>query len=200
MLKLPLVLIGPKRCLSAFARCDVIKTHQTCGTVGMLFPQCYFLCAKLLCAWALKDEGSECTCLDTRQQASVPVPSAPEIQSHTYLHTLVTLRLTGSSRFWRRCIVIAVSSFQGTQLGGCLPPSPEGGNRPSLRNLVFSSFYNTGRSTKSKNPIILNLIPSASRLRMHLFPSSIMGVCPWSNWVKLQWKLGGGGGGGPHQG
>jgi hypothetical protein len=38
------------------------------------------------------------------------------------------------------------------------PPSPEDGNRPSFRNVVFSSFWNTGRWTKSKNPVILNVI------------------------------------------
>jgi hypothetical protein len=36
-----------------------------------------------------------------------------------------------------------------TQLGplgvGIFPPSPEGGNRFTLRNVVFSIFQNTGR-------------------------------------------------------
>jgi hypothetical protein len=45
MLKLPLVVIGPKHCLSLFARCDVIKTHQTHGTVGMLL----FMCQATMC-------------------------------------------------------------------------------------------------------------------------------------------------------
>jgi hypothetical protein len=51
--------------------------------------------------------------------------------------------------------VIEVSSFLGTQQCRCLP-SPEDRNRPSFRNAVFSSFKNTGRRTKSKNPVILS--------------------------------------------
>jgi hypothetical protein len=35
-------------------------------------------------------------------------------------------------------------------------PPLEDGNRSSFRNVVFSSFYNTGRWTKSKKPVILN--------------------------------------------
>jgi hypothetical protein len=35
--------------------------------------------------------------------------------------------------------------------------SSEDGNRSSFRNVVFSSFYNTGLWTKSKNPAILSV-------------------------------------------
>jgi hypothetical protein len=34
------------------------------------------------------------------------------------------------------------------------PISPEDGNRSSFRNVVFSSFYNTGRWAKSENSVI----------------------------------------------
>jgi hypothetical protein len=38
------------------------------------------------------------------------------------------------------------------------PTSPEGGKRSSFRNTVFSSFQNTGRWTKSENPVILSVV------------------------------------------
>jgi hypothetical protein len=40
----------------------------------------------------------------------------------------------------------------------CLPPLPEDGNKPSFRNAVFSSTYNSSRCTKSRNPVILSVI------------------------------------------
>jgi hypothetical protein len=52
--------------------------------------------------------------------------------------------------------MIKVSCFYGTQLSRCLPPSPEEGNRFSFRNVVFSSFWSTGRWTRSKTPVILS--------------------------------------------
>jgi hypothetical protein len=36
-------------------------------------------------------------------------------------------------------------------------PSPEDGNRSSLRYVVFSSILNSGRWTKSRNPVILSV-------------------------------------------
>jgi hypothetical protein len=38
-------------------------------------------------------------------------------------------------------------------------PSPENGNRSSIRNDVFSSFWNIGRRTMPKNPVILSNSP-----------------------------------------
>jgi hypothetical protein len=35
-------------------------------------------------------------------------------------------------------------------------PSTEDGNRSNFRNVVFFCFLNTGRWTKSKNPVVLN--------------------------------------------
>jgi hypothetical protein len=37
-------------------------------------------------------------------------------------------------------------------------PSPEDGNRSSFRNVVFSCTWNTGRWTKSRNPLILSVV------------------------------------------
>jgi hypothetical protein len=38
---------------------------------------------------------------------------------------------------------------------GIFPPSPEDGKRSTFPKVVFSSFKNTGRWTKSNNPVIL---------------------------------------------
>jgi hypothetical protein len=40
----------------------------------------------------------------------------------------------------------------------CLPLSLEDGNRSTFQNVVFSSFQNTRRWKKSKNPVILSVI------------------------------------------
>jgi hypothetical protein len=67
-------------------------------------------------------------------------------------------------------------------------PSPENGNRSSFRNVVFSSFYNTGRWTKSKNPVILStkLVLSLLKMRKYklglttsgmIFIPSLMKIC-----------------------
>jgi hypothetical protein len=58
-------------------------------------------------------------------------------------------------------------------------PSPEDGNRSGFRNVVFSSFYNTGRWTNFKTPtIISNNCKYPHRWCLHL----IVGVgleCSW---------------------
>jgi hypothetical protein len=48
-----------------------------------------------------------------------------------------------------------LTSITGPNLVGVFPPPPDDGNRSSFRNVVFSSFYSTGRWKKSKNPVIL---------------------------------------------
>jgi hypothetical protein len=52
--------------------------------------------------------------------------------------------------------VIEVSSSYGTQYSRCLP-SPEDGNRSSFRNVVLFpyNYLESGRWTKSENPVIL---------------------------------------------
>jgi hypothetical protein len=54
---------------------------------------------------------------------------------------------------------IEVSSFSWTQQSVSLT-SPEVGNRWSFRNVVFSSIYISGRWTKSRHPVILNVFVS----------------------------------------
>jgi hypothetical protein len=43
-------------------------------------------------------------------------------------------------------------------LSRCLPHLPEDGNRSRFRNVVFSSFLNTGRWTQPGNPLTLSVI------------------------------------------
>jgi hypothetical protein len=49
--------------------------------------------------------------------------------------------------------VIEVGSKGPNRVGVSLP-SPEDRNRPSFRSVLFSGFQNTGRWTKSLNPVI----------------------------------------------
>jgi hypothetical protein len=49
---------------------------------------------------------------------------------------------------------------KGANRVGVSLPSPEDGNRSSFRNVVFPSIYNSGRRTKSRNPVNPNETPS----------------------------------------
>jgi hypothetical protein len=46
-----------------------------------------------------------------------------------------------------------ISNFLHTHRAGVSLLSPEDGNRFSFRNLVFSSFYNTGQWIKATKPV-----------------------------------------------
>jgi hypothetical protein len=58
------------------------------------------------------------------------------------------------------CPVIEFSSFEGTQWSRSPPPPPppDDRNRSSFRNVVSSTFWNTGWWTKSQNPVVLRVI------------------------------------------
>jgi hypothetical protein len=62
---------------------------------------------------------------------------------------------------------VAVAPSEGPKRGVFLP-SPEDGNRSSIRNAVFSSFLNTGRWTNSESPtcIILGRCSESKRLSL----------------------------------
>jgi hypothetical protein len=64
---------------------------------------------------------------------------------------------------WRGEDTYSVGSLEknlskGPNWVGVFPPSPENGNRSNFRNVVLSSFSNTGRWTKLKPPVILSVI------------------------------------------
>jgi hypothetical protein len=48
-----------------------------------------------------------------------------------------------------------VALSKGPNRVGVSVPSPEEGKRSSFRNVVIPSIYNSGRWTKSRNPLIL---------------------------------------------
>jgi hypothetical protein len=56
------------------------------------------------------------------------------------------------------CLVTAnLNHWTRDQQSSCLPLSPEEGNGSSFRNVVFSSIRDSGRGTKSRNPVSLSV-------------------------------------------
>jgi hypothetical protein len=70
---------------------------------------------------------------------------------------MVYNRVTGALNLVHHLVGLRLALSKGANRVG-VSPSSEDGNRSSFQNAVFSSFWNTGRWTKSKNPVTVSEI------------------------------------------